>query len=110
MAPTMIANPQSSDLPKVKGPEMNDRDWINDILAFEKYLTNGYNTALNEIQNPKLFETIKVTLNDIHDIQHDIFNKMFDKGWYKLLAADAEEIGKTHKQFSNYSSQFPDFN
>lgn len=106
---TEIAMKQSGQLPKVKGPEMNDRDLINDILAFQKYMTNGYNTGLNEMQNPKLHEDVQNILNDIHHNQWDAFNLMFQKGWYKMKAADPQELSSTHTQYSNYKSQFPNF-
>lgn len=40
-----IAAPQTGQLPKVKGPELNDRDRINDIMSMQKYLSNGYNVG-----------------------------------------------------------------
>ncbi|PYI54429.1 spore coat protein [Paenibacillus flagellatus] len=106
---TQIAVPQTGQLPKVKGPEFNDRDRINDILSYEKYLTAGYNTGLNEMQNPKLREAIGSILRDVHDNQFQLFDLMFQKGWYKMKAADKQEIGQAHQQFSNYKTQFPTF-
>lgn len=104
-----IARPPSGQLPEVKGPEMNDRDFVNDLLAYEKYLTSGYNTGLFETQNPQLRRTVQDILNDVHKSQSELFELMFQRGWYKMDAAEAEQIGKTHQQFSNYRSQFPDF-
>ncbi|AEI39413.1 spore coat protein [Paenibacillus mucilaginosus] len=104
-----IANPQTGQLPKVKTPEMNDRDYINDLLSFEKYLSGGFNTGLQEMQNPKLHETVQGILSDIHNSQFQVFDTMFRKGWYKMKAADAAEIEKIRTQFANYSSQFPEF-
>ena len=106
---TQIANPQSGQLTKVKGPEINDRDLINDVLSFEKYLSNGYNTGLNEMQNPKLHQAVSTILSDIHQCQWQAFNMMFEKGWYKMNAAPQEELSKTYTQFNNYKSQFPEF-
>ncbi len=107
--PTQIAKPQTGNLPQVKGPEMNDRDFVNDMLSFEKYLTVGYTVGLNEMQNPKLHQQIQNILNDVHRSQFDLFNLMFENGWYKMNEADTQEIGKTHNQFSNYKTQFPNF-
>ena len=106
---TEIAVQQTGQLPKVKGPEMNDRDVINDILSFEKYLTNGYNTGLNEMQNPKLHQEVNKILNDTHNNQWNAFNLMFQKGWYKMKAAESQEISNAHTQFMNYKTQFPNF-
>lgn len=106
---TQIAMPESGILPQVKGPEMNDRDYVNDILAFEKYISNGYNVGLNEAQNPKLHMQIQNILNDVHRCQFDLFNLMFQNGWYKMKAADKQEVSQAHNQFSNYKTQFPVF-
>ncbi|WP_028549403.1 spore coat protein [Paenibacillus sp. UNC451MF] len=108
--PTMeIAKPQTGELPQVKGPQMNDRDHINDILMLEKYMTTGFNTGLNEVQNPELRKTISSILNTQHESQWQLFNLMFEKGWYKMKAADKQEITQAKQQFSGYSSQFPTF-
>jgi len=104
-----IAQPQTGQLPKVKGPGINDRDIINDMLMQEKYLTAGFNTGLNEMQNPKLHETVQGILSDLHNQQFRLFEMMYSKGWYKMKAADEQEIAQTHKQFKNYESQFPSF-
>ena len=39
---------QNPEMQIQKTPQMNDRDFINDQLATEKYMTNSYNIALNE--------------------------------------------------------------
>jgi spore coat protein CotF len=106
---TQIAAPSSGLLPQVKGPEMNDRDYVNDMLSFEKYMSNGYNVGLNEAQNPKLHMEIQNILNDVHRCQFDLFNLMFQNGWYKMKAADKQEVSQAHTQFSNYKTQFPVF-
>lgn len=83
-----LAMPKSPNEPQVKGPEMNDRDFINDILTQEKYLTFGFNTGLNEMQNPQLHQTIQQILNDAHQSQMKLFDLMFQKGWYKMKTAE----------------------
>lgn len=96
--PTEIAVPQTGQLPEVKGPEMNDRDRLNDLLSYTKYLTNGYNTGLNEMQNPKLHQDVQNILNDIHQMQFILFDQMFRMGWYKMNAADAAEINRADRK------------
>lgn len=110
MLNTEIGMPQTGQLPQVKGPEMNERDLLNDLLACEKSMTVGYNVGLNEMQNPKLHAEIQQILNNTHQMQQQLFDLMFRKGWYKMKAADQAEISQAHTQFSNYSTQFPQFN
>jgi len=105
--PVTLEMPQTGQLPQVKGPEMNERDWINDILSMEKSMTNGYNVGLNEMQNPKLHQDVQNILIDLHGEQYKLFDVMFAKGWYKMKTADAQEISQTATQFSNYKTQFP---
>ncbi|WP_166243294.1 spore coat protein [Paenibacillus turpanensis] len=102
-----IKNPKPPYEPKVKGPEMNDRDRVNDVLALEKYLTDSFNVSAREASHPSLHEDIMTVLNETHQCQYDMYQLMFRKGHYKLEAEDQSKLDQAHKQFSNYSSQFP---
>jgi len=70
---------QQTSLPQVKGPEMNDRDRINDVMATEKYLTTAYNIAVNEASTEQLYRTQMSLLNELHQCQRDLFNLMHRK-------------------------------
>jgi spore coat protein CotF len=105
--PNMIKNPQTGQLPQVKGPEMNERDYINDILATEKYLSDNFNVFSREASNRVLHEESMIILGETHHSARDLFNLMFKKGWYALTAASQDELQKTAQQFENYQSQFP---
>lgn len=98
---------QTQTQPQIKGPEMNDRDRLNDILAMEKYMSQSYGIAVNEASNDTLFQTQMSILSDIHQCQRDLFNLMHRKGWYKLDQAQAQDVYQTAQQFSNYQTQFP---
>ncbi|KYQ87209.1 MULTISPECIES: spore coat protein [Thermoactinomyces] len=98
---------QSTGLPQVKGPELNDRDRINDILATEKYLAYGYNTACHEASHEGLFQLQMQCLSDVQKASRELFNLMHQKGWYKLEAAQPDKISQKFQQFSNYRTQFP---
>lgn len=102
-----IANPKPANEPKVKGPELNDRDRINDILAMEKYLSDSFNVAVREASHDSLHQDMLACLQETHQMQREIFNMMFQKGWYKLEAEQQQKLDQTYQQFSNYSSQFP---
>jgi spore coat protein CotF len=102
-----IKNPQTDQLPIVKGPEMNERDYMNDILATEKYLTDNLNIFTREASNQELHEEIVTLLNETHVAARNLFNEMFKKGWYGLTAADQQEIQQTAEQFQNYQTQQP---
>nr|WP_096180830.1 spore coat protein [Effusibacillus lacus] len=103
----MIKNPKLPNEPQVKGPEMNDRDRINDVLATEKYLTDSINVATREASHNSLHQTYMQILQETHQCQRQIFNKMFEKGHYSLEAEEQQKLDKAYQQFSNYSTQFP---
>lgn len=102
-----IANPQTGQLPKVKGPEMNDRDFINDGLSTCKYLTDSLNIAVREASHEELNSDMLRILMETHQSSRELFNLMFKNGWYKLEAEEQQKLDQAYKQFSNYSTQFP---
>ncbi|MFB5269677.1 spore coat protein [Paenibacillus enshidis] len=103
----MIKNPKPPYEPQVKGPEMNDRDRLNDLLATEKYLTDSFNTSAREASHPSLHQDIMTVLNETHQCQYNLYEMMFRKGHYKLEAEEQQKLNQTFQQFSSYSSQFP---
>ena len=107
MSQNQISNPQSGNLPQVKGPEMNDRDRCNDILSTEKYLISNLNIAAWEASHSQLHQDLMTMINDTQSCHRKVFNLMFEKGWYKLEAEEQQKLEQTYQQFSNYSSQFP---
>ncbi|WP_409304421.1 spore coat protein [Peribacillus sp. SCS-155] len=102
-----IANPQTGQLPKVKTPEMNDRDYINDGLSTCKYLTDSLNIAVREASHEQLYSDMLEILQETHESCRKMYNLMFQNGWYKLEAEEQQKLDQAHKQFSNYSSQYP---
>ncbi|MFD2370461.1 spore coat protein [Brevibacillus sp. GCM10020057] len=102
-----IANPQTGQLPQVKGPEMNDRDYLNDCLTTCKYLADGLNVAAWEASHQQLHQDFLQILNETHQSAREVYELMFRKGWYKLEAAEQQKLQQAYQQFSGYSTQFP---
>jgi len=90
-----------------KTPEFNDRDRAQDLLATEKYLSWAFDTSTFESGPRGLHSTRKQILGEIHDIQRQVFEAMFDRGWYKVTPADRSEVQQADQQFSDYRSQLP---
>lgn len=87
---------------------MNDRDFANDMLATEKYMTDSYSTALNEASHQDLYQDLSSIFNETQQCQRTLYTLMFQKGWYKLEAEQAQKIQQSHQQFTNYTTtQFP---
>lgn len=102
-----IANPQSNALPQVKGPEMNDRDRVNDVLASEKYLITMSNIAAWEASHQELYQDIRTICTELDECHRNLYNLMFQNGWYKLEAEEQQKLDQAYQQYSNYSTQFP---
>ncbi|WP_338473156.1 spore coat protein [Niallia sp. XMNu-256] len=101
-----IANPKTQQLNKT--PQMNDRDLLNDLLTTEKYMTNGYDTFLNEASHEALYQDLLQIYTETQNQQRHLYNLMFQKGWYKLEPEDQQTLQQKHKQFYNYTTtQFP---
>jgi len=97
-----ITNPETQIQ---KGPQMNERDFVNDLLSTEKYLSMSYSTTLNEASHQALYQDLLTISNETHQSQRDLYNLMFKNGWYALEAADTQKLQQSHQQFSGYIQQ-----
>lgn len=102
-----IKNPKPTYEQQVKGPEMTDRDRLNDVLALEKYLTDSFNVSAREASHLSLHQDIMTVLTETHQCQYDMYQMMFKKGHYKLEAEQQPKLDQAFQQFSGYSTQFP---
>lgn len=101
-----IANPKTQQLNKT--PQMNDRDFLNDLLTTEKYMTDSYNTFLNEASHQALYQDMLQIFTETQNEQRHLYTLMFQKGWYKLEPEDQQKLEQKYQQFQNYSTtQFP---
>ncbi len=99
-----IQNP-SMQVPKT--PQMNDRDFINDMLATEKYMTNSYAVALHEASHQHLYDDLLTIFNETQHTQRSLFEHMFKNGWYSFDAESEQKIQQSYQQHAGYSNQFP---
>lgn len=103
-----IKNPQPSAAQQPKTPAINDRDRLNDMLLTEKYLTDGLNVFAREASHQALHRDVMQILNQTHQAARELFNLMFEKGWYTLQAEQPSHIAQQHQKFAGYQSQFAD--
>lgn len=106
----MQQNEQKIQNPKVETPntpQMNDRDFLNDMLATEKYMTTSYSFALNEASNQALYNDLSLICKETDDMQRELYNLMFKKGWYSLEGESSQKLQQSYTQFQGYSAQFP---
>lgn len=99
-----IQNPQPA---QPKGPQMNDRDMINDTLSDLKHLTGNLNIFSLEASHQALHRDVMNMLIETHSQTRDIYNLMFKKGFYGLEAEQPQKLQQTRQQFTGYQNQFP---
>lgn len=99
-----IQNPETQ-VPKT--PQMSERDFLNDMLSTEKYMSDSYSITLNEASHEQLYSTLENVFLETQRCQRDLFNLMFKKGWYSFDAENAQTLTQSYQQFTGYKSQFP---
>ena len=90
--------------PKTEVPansDMNDRDFLNDILESEKNMSVNYTYALNEASNEELFKRIYDMFIHIKETQRNLFELSFKKGWYTLEKTEENKINEEINTLSN---------
>lgn len=90
-----------------KDPNVNDRDRMQDLLSTEKYLTNSYDTAMNEASHEALFQVFKQNHSKCQDLERQVYTTMFTKGWYRLPVADAQSVADAFNKSRELQSQLP---
>ncbi|MCX7923473.1 MAG: spore coat protein [Clostridia bacterium] len=102
-----IGKPVSEALPKVKDPNVNLRDRLNDVLSTEKHNLISYQTAINEMINDDLRNLIMSNRNNIQDTHTRLFNELFNIGEYQADVANSAQIRDSAEVFNNYKVQLP---
>ncbi|MCA1024041.1 spore coat protein [Halobacillus litoralis] len=102
--PQKIQNPETT-VPQT--PQMNERDFVNDLLATEKYMTSSYSTALNEASNQAIYQDLATIFKETQDCQRNLYNLMFKHGWYALEQEENQKLDQAYQKFSGYQSQLP---
>ena len=81
--------------PKMEVPtgiEMNDCDYLKSILELEKNMSNNYSIALNEASNDYLYEDYFTLFEDTKDAARELYNLMFQYGWYTIEEAEEQKV------------------
>lgn len=72
--------------------ELNDKDYLTAILNLEKMMIKNYAVSLTEASNSSLYNDYYDMFNEISNIQREVYNLMFKKGWYELEEAKDNKI------------------
>lgn len=97
-----IENPKT---PVASNAQMNDRDYLNDILETEKNISNNFSIALDEMSNKELFEKVKNMLLDSKNMARELYDLAFQKGWYSLEKAETMKINQKQDELQTKLSE-----
>ena len=81
--------------------EMNDENYLNDILETEKNMSVNFTYALNEASNETLFNEIYEMFKQIKEAQRKLFELSFRKGFYTLEKAETNKINEEYNTLLN---------
>lgn len=98
----MVENPKV-EVPTTK--EMNDKDYITSILTIEKNMSNDYSIALNEASNECLYQEYLDMFLKVQNKQREIYELMFQKGWYPIEKAESTKVMEKYNQLTNELQQ-----
>lgn len=79
---------------------LDEKDRLTDSLVTQKYIASGYNLAAAEASNSQLMDTFVGILRDEHQIHHEFFNEMRNRGWYQPKAANMNDISQNVNKWS----------
>lgn len=89
-----ISNPK---LEVEKGMNLNDKDYMTQLLSIVKAMEKNTTVFLTEASNEKLFSKIDKIFNSYKNLQRNIFESMFRKGFYELEAVEEKKINEKLK-------------
>ena len=100
-----VTNPKT---PTTETTNLNDYDYLNEILNCEKNMSSNMVSALNEASNDTLYNELYPIFEEIKNCQRELFNLCFKKGWYSLEKAEklkiSEKLGEFHQKTSQLIS------
>ena len=84
---------------------LSDQDRMEDLLAQEKYLIDGYSTFIPEAAYPELRQVLCDNLNGCFNNQYAVFDKMSQLGWYPSKSAPQADIDETVQKSAQLKQQ-----
>lgn len=74
--------------------ELNDRDYLLDVLETIKNMNSNMAIALNEASNNKLYKEFLEITDEISFAQRELYELAFYKGWYVIEEAKETKINE----------------
>lgn len=90
-----------------QGMNLNEKDYMNCLLSTLKEMSKNYVVALTEASNENLYREYKEMFDNCINLQREVFEAMFRKGWYALETAEAQKIDT---KFQTLNKEYQDLN
>ena len=88
-----ITNPKTN-VPT--GINMNDKDYLTCLLTILKEMSKNYSVAMTEASNEHLYQSHKSIFNELSILQRDVYELMFQNGWYVLEPLPSSKINEKY--------------
>ena len=99
-----ISNPKTE---VSKGTSINDKDYMNSLLGTLKEMVKNYAVTLTEASNENLYNEFKAMFDEYSNLQRELYETMFRKGWYTL---EKSEQQKLDNKYQTLNQEFMDLN
>ena len=96
---------QKTEVPR--GVKLNDKDYLNSLLSSLKEIVKNYSVVLTEASNENLYNNYKTMFDKYINLQREVFELAFKKGWYVLETA---EVNKVSNKYLTLNSEYTDLN
>ena len=90
-----------------KGTSLNDKDYMNSLLGTLKEMVKNYAVALTEASNENLYNEFKTMFDEYSNLQREVYETMFRKGWYTLEKAEQQKLDS---KYQTLNQEFMDLN
>ena len=87
------------------GINLNDKDYLTNLLTLLKDMEKNLTVALTECSNEKLYKELKTMFDEYSAIQREAYELMFKNGWYQLECAPKAKVSNL---LSNLNSELND--
>lgn len=89
------------------GINMNDKDYLTCLLTILKEMSKNYSTAMTEASNEHLYKSYHSIFNEVSKLQREVYELMFQNGWYSLEKQDKTKI---NEKYNMLSTEYQDLN
>ena len=99
-----ISNPKTE---VSKGTSINDKDYMNSLLGTLKEMVKNYAVTLTEASNENLYKEFKIMFDEYSNLQREVYETMFTKGWYTIEKVEQQKLDNKHQTLNQ---EFMDLN